>query len=155
MPPKTITYQSYENSTEEQFQETIRPDCSHIEGGNLTSLQHVSEKSLDQFAPLKKIVLRGNNKPQMTSQLRKAIMKRSRLKNKANKSGKPANKTAYKTQRNLVVKSNKEPKKSFLKNQITENATNKRKIFGNYTNLFSLKNVFIINRNVLLKLKEV
>ena len=82
-------------------------------------------------------------------------MKRSRLKNKANKSGKPANKTAYKTQRNLVVKSNKEPKKSFLKNQITENATNKRKIFGNYTNLFSLKKVFIINRNVLLKLKEV
>ena len=32
----------------------------------------------------------------MTSQLRKAIMKRSRLKNKANKSSKPANKTAYK-----------------------------------------------------------
>ena len=47
MPPKTITYQSYENFTEEQFQETIRPDCSYIVGGNLTSLQHVSEKRLD------------------------------------------------------------------------------------------------------------
>ena len=46
----------------------------------------------------------------MTSHLRKAIMKRSRLKNKANKSGKPADKTAYKTQRNLVVKLNKEAK---------------------------------------------
>ena len=57
MPPKTITYQSYESFTEEQFQETIRPDCSYIEGGNLTSLPHVSEKRLDQFAPLKKIVL--------------------------------------------------------------------------------------------------
>ena len=45
-------------------------------------------------------------------------MKRSRLKNKANKSGKPADKTAYKTQRNLVVKLNKEAKKSSLKNQI-------------------------------------
>ena len=62
----------------------------------------------------------------MTSQMRKAIMKRSRLKNKANKSGKLADKTAYKTQRNLVVKLNKEAKKSFLKNQIKENATNKR-----------------------------
>ena len=44
----------------------------------------------------------------MASQLRKATM--------ANKSGKPADKTAYKTQRNLVIKLNKEAKKSFLKN---------------------------------------
>ena len=71
----------------------------NIEGGNLTSLQRVIEKRLDQFDPMKKIVLRGNNKPNMTSQLRKAIMKRSRLKNKANKSGKPADKTAYKTKK--------------------------------------------------------
>ena len=65
---------------------------------------------------MKKVDLRGNNKPHMTSQLRKAIMERSRLKNKANKSGKPADKTAYKAQRNLVVKLNKEAKKYFLKN---------------------------------------
>ena len=129
MPPTTITYRSYKNFTEEHFKEAIRSDCSYIEGGNLTSLQHVIEKRLDQFAPMKKIVLRGNNKPHMTSQLRKAIMKRSRLKNKANKSGKLADKTAYKTQRNLVVKLNKEGKKSFLKNQITENTTNKTKNF--------------------------
>ena len=31
----------------------------------------------------------------------------------------------------------------------------KRKIFGNYAKLLSLKKVFIINRNLLLKLKEV
>ena len=65
----------------------------------------------------------------MTSQLRKTIMKRSRLKNEANRSGKPADKTAHKTQRNVVVKLNKEAKKSFLKNQITESATNNMKIF--------------------------
>ena len=76
---------------------------------------------------MKKIVLRGNNKLHITSHLRKAIMKRSRYKNKANEIGKPADKTDYKTQRNLVVKLNKEPKKSFLKKQITENATNKTK----------------------------
>ena len=57
---------------------------------------------------MKKVDLRGNNKPHMTSQLRKAIMERSRLKNKTNKSGKPADKTAYKSQRNLVVKLKKE-----------------------------------------------
>ena len=65
----------------------------------------------------------------MTSQLTKVIMKRSQLKIKANKSGKPADKTAYKTLRDLVDKLNKEAKKSFLKNQITENTTNKTKHF--------------------------
>ena len=87
----------------------------------------------------------------MTSQLRKAIIKKSRLKNKANKNGKPADKT----QRNFVIKLNKEAKESFLKNQITQNATNKTKFFGNYANLFSPKKVFIIDRNLLLRLKEV
>ena len=116
MPPKTIIYRSYKNFTEENFKEAIRSDCSYNEGDNLTSLQHVTEKRLDQFAPMRKIVLRGNNIPHMISQLRKAIMKRPGLKNKANKNDKPADKTAYKAQRNLVVKLNKEAKIYFLKN---------------------------------------
>ena len=65
LPPKTITYRSYKNFTEEQFKEAIRSACSYIEGGHLTSLQHVIEKTLDQFAPMKTILLRGNNKPHM------------------------------------------------------------------------------------------
>ena len=40
---------------------------------------------------LKKIIL--DHKPHITSQLRKAIMKTSRLKNKANNCGKPADET--------------------------------------------------------------
>ena len=55
MPPKTITYRSYKNFMEEQFKDAIRSDCSYIERGNLTSLQHVIEKWLDQFAPMKNI----------------------------------------------------------------------------------------------------
>ena len=50
---------------------------------------------------MKKIILGRNNnphnKPHMTSQLRKAIMKTSRLKNKANNGGKPADETSYET----------------------------------------------------------
>ena len=44
MPPKTITYGSYKNFTEEQFKKAIRSNCSYIEGGNSTSLQHVIKK---------------------------------------------------------------------------------------------------------------
>ena len=86
-------------------------------GGNLTSLQDLIEEKARSICPVKKIVLRGNNKSHMTSQSRKAIMKRSRLKNKANK-------TVYKKHRNLFIKLKKEAKK-----QITENVTNKAKKF--------------------------
>ena len=54
---RTITYQSYKTFTEEQFKEAIRSARSYIEGGMLTSLQHVIEKKIYQFAPINKIVL--------------------------------------------------------------------------------------------------
>ena len=161
MPLKTITYRSYKNFTEEQFKEVIRSNCSYIEGGNLTSLQHVIEKRLDQFAPMKNIVLRGNNKSYMTCQLRKVIMKWSWLKNRANKSGKPAAKTAYMAQRNFVVKLNKEAKKSFLKNQIrstngqiTENDTNKTKNFWQLCKPSFTEKSFHYKRKFTLKIKR-
>ena len=58
----------------------------------------------------------------MISKLRTAFMIRSRLKNKANNSDKVANKIAYKKQRTLDVKLNKEAKTSFSK-------TNSRKSY--------------------------
>ena len=63
-----------------------------------------------KFGAVKKIVLCRNNKPHMISKLRTAFMIRSRLKNKANKRDKVANKIAYKKQITLDVKLNKEPK---------------------------------------------
>ena len=72
----------------------------------------------------------------MTSQLRKAIIKRSRLKNKANKSGKPADKTAYKTQTNFAVKLNKEAKKSFLKKTNNTKCYKRNEKFLKMTQIF-------------------
>ena len=70
MSSKIITYQSYKNFTDKQFKEAIRSDSSYTGDGNLTSLQHLIAKRLDQLAPLKKIVLHGINKPHITSQLK-------------------------------------------------------------------------------------
>ena len=58
--------------------------------------------------------MRGNHKPHITKQLRKAIMKRSQLKNKANKTKAPDDFASYKKQRNLVVRLNKEAKHTFF-----------------------------------------
>ena len=71
---------------------------------------------LNQQAPKKSKVFRGNQKPHLNKSLRAVIMKCSRLKNKANKSQLPANLSKYKKQRNLVVKLNKKHKKEHFEN---------------------------------------
>ena len=84
---------------------------------NYSTFQVVVENVLEAHAPCKKKVIRGNSKPHMTKQLRKEIMKRSRLKYIANKSKRPEDFAAYKRQRNLIAKLNKQQKKLFF-NQI-------------------------------------
>ena len=65
---------------------------------------------LNLRAHKKSKVFRGNQNPRLNKSLRAAIMKSSRLKNKANKSQLPADLCKYKKQRNFVVKLNKHKK---------------------------------------------
>ena len=64
-------------------------------------------------APKKVKILRGNHKPHYNKNLRKAIMKRSRLKNKANRSKDSVDIANYKKQRNLVVSLNRQAKSEY------------------------------------------
>ena len=57
---------------------------------------------LNQFAPLKPKLIRNNNQSFMTKSLRKAIMKRSKLRNKFNDERNIGNWSEYMCQRNLV-----------------------------------------------------
>ena len=68
------------------------------------------ENVLNAHAPKKTKFLRGNQKPHVDKNLRKAIMKRSQLKNKANRAKELEDITKYKKQQNLVVKLNRESK---------------------------------------------
>ena len=65
---------------------------------------------LNRPAPKKVKILRGNHKAHYNKNLRKAIMKRSRLKSKANRSKDPVDIAIYKKQRNLVVSLNRQAK---------------------------------------------
>ena len=70
--------------------------------------------TLNKHAPKKTKLFRGNQKPHVNKVLRSAIMKRSRLKNKANKTRKAVDIFNYKKQRNLVVKINNECKREYF-----------------------------------------
>ena len=78
---------------------------------------------LNHHAPIKQTKVRGNTKPHINKALRKEIMKRSRLKNKANTSGKEDDKRLYKIQRNKVTKLNNKLKKRTLNKNFRKGTT--------------------------------
>ena len=71
---------------------------------------------LNSLAPKKSVSIRGNNKLHMSKKLRNAIMKRARLRNRANLTRKDLDIQKHKLQRNLVVSMNREAKRDFYRN---------------------------------------
>ena len=67
--------------------------------------------TLNKHAPKKSKTLRGNQKPHVNETLRKAIMKRSQLKNKASKTGNATDVSNNKKEGNSLVKLNNQCKK--------------------------------------------
>ena len=111
-PPKLLTYRSYEHSWIDSLKNKFESEAYTIQFGDIGSPKTAIIKSLNAVAPFKKRIVRGNNKPHLTFLIRKEIMTWSRLKNKANKSGKEEDLKAYKKQRNLVLKLNRKVKKN-------------------------------------------
>ena len=68
-------------------------------------------------------VLRGNNQQHLTKELRKEIMKRSKLKRIANQTGSLKDIADYRKQRNLVVKLNRQAKKNFFRSATSHNGS--------------------------------
>ena len=92
-------YRSYEHSWNGSLKNKFESETYAIQSGDIGSLKPAIIKSLNAVAPFKKRIVRGNNKPHLTSYIRKEIMTRSRLKNKANKIGKEEDLKAYKRQK--------------------------------------------------------
>ena len=81
-------------------------------------------------------------------------MKRSRLKNKANKSGKEDDKRLYKIQRNKVTKLNNKLKKTYFKQKLPKG--NNVKDFWNYCKpYFTNKGICNDDRIILVKKNEI
>ena len=78
-PKKTVCYENFDNK---RFEEKLQNQLLSV--SDFESFQIVFKVTLNQFAPLKQKLIRNNNQPFMTKALRKAIMKRSKLRNKFN-----------------------------------------------------------------------
>ena len=91
---------------------------------NYESFENVFVTILDRHAPRKTKILHRNQKSHVDKNLRKAIMKCSELKSKANKTKRPKDILDYKKQRNLVVRLNKERRIEYFGNLETSKNRN-------------------------------
>ena len=115
---------------------------------------------LNTHAPKKVKILRGNHTPHCYKNLRKAIMKKSRLKNKAKRTKAPVDIVNYKKQRNLIVSLNRQAKYEYF-NEVS-NSESSRPFWETYKPYFSNKHdrgdskiKLIENDKMLLKNEEV
>ena len=116
-------YRYYRNFDNKKFEEELQKQLPSV--SDFESFQFAFKVILNQFAPLKQKLIRNNNQPVMTKTLRKAIIKRTKLRNKFNEETNIENWPEYKRQRNLcsnlLKQSNKRHFNSFNVNDVTEN----------------------------------
>ena len=100
--PKLLNYRNFKHFSQETFKQNLSEalcDC----GDSYDDFNHIFKSKLNKHAPKKKKWIRGNNKPHVNNALSQSIMKRSRLKNKANKTKYPTDIKNYKKQWFIIL----------------------------------------------------
>ena len=136
---ETLTIKKFEEELQRQL-----PLVSDFE-----SFQFAFKFILNQFAPLKQKLIRSNNQPFMTKTLRKAIMKRSKLKNKFNEERNIENWSEYKRQRNLCSNLLKQSKKCHFNSLNVNEVTENKKFWKTIKPFFTIKKNKITNNIIL------
>ena len=122
LPPKVVNYRNWKNFVDIQFKAELNT-LLNKNISNYAEFENIFKSVINRHAPIKTKILRGNNQPHVTKDLRKAIMKRSKLKNIANRTKNPEDIARYRRQRNLVVGMNRQAKKSFFSNHAHTNTS--------------------------------
>ena len=87
IPPKTIQYRKYKTFNESSFlheldQELLKGDMYKNNRDMFSTFTETFRRVLDKHAPLKTKRVRENQSPFMTKELRKAVMNKSKTRNK-------------------------------------------------------------------------
>ena len=100
-------------------------------------LEKVIVTTLDQHAPIKTKIVRGNNKKHINKVMHTEIMLCFKLKKIANKTKNRDDIRCYKKQRNLIVNMNRKAKKDYYKSISPKSIDNDRKLWKMMKPLFS------------------
>ena len=112
--PRMKFYRDYKNFNNDLFQKDLKENLAQEKDLDYKKFEKIFTTILDKHAKLKKKFLRYNNNAFMTKSLRKAIMTRSRLKNRFIKHRTTENWNSYKKQRNFCVSLLRKTKKQYF-----------------------------------------
>ena len=125
LPPKIRTYRNYNKFYNRKFQETVvKESLTNTWNNDVSNFIDISMRSLDKHAPFEKKSIRGNHLPFMNKELSKAIMHRSKLRNKFLRHGPNENKKKYSKQQNYCVSLLRRIKENCFSNPNEKNITN-------------------------------
>ena len=136
-----IRNRNYRNFNEIAFRNDLREELERIEpsGLNYSSCETTFDKVLDKHVPVKKKYVGANDIPFMTRALRKAVMLRSRLRNRYNKNQTVENWNKFRKQRNSCVELFRKEKRNYYSNLDISLITDNKKIWKPVTPFFSDK----------------
>ena len=158
MPPNKLQYRNYKKFEVHSFLQDVEQLFEKI---SYTEWEKDFVKTLNKHAPLKTKVIRGNHKSFITENLRKAIMKRSALKKRADISNNPEIIRLYKNQINYVVNLSRKVKTEYFQKHIPHGASSKnfwkfcKPFFSNKTTNFDDKIILVENREVVSKNEKI
>ena len=138
--PKKITYRDYKAWSLEKFKQELTMNLVITHPTDYTQFENVFMKAIEENAPEKTKIIRANHKHHVNKELRKAIMKRNRLKNIANKTKKDEDIKRYRAQRNLVVNLNTKTKRTYYKSIQAKSIENEKQFWKTVKPLFSNTN---------------
>ena len=136
-----VNSRDYQNFRKNEFRAELDNEMLKHDLGNM-EYQHflnIFIEILNKHAPMKQKYLRANQGRFMTKDLHKAIMKRSRLRNKFLRDRTDISREEYKKQRNLCVSLLKKAKKDHFANLDIKSVTDNKKFWQTVKPLFSNK----------------
>ena len=116
--PHIIKYRDYKTFDERLFRNELSENLADISDTELNYdvFENIFLKHINKYAPMKEKRVRANNSPFMNKILSKAVMKRSRLRNKYLKNPTEINKITYTKYRNYCVNLFKKEKRKYYGN---------------------------------------
>ena len=135
--PRIIYYRDYKNFDLYNFRTDLREQLSKSAEKDYFHFELTFLRVLEAHAPMKKKVLRANDKPYMTKALRKAIMRRSELKRKYLKNKSDESHKAFKKHKNYTNRLAKRERSKYFANLDLNKYTDNIKFWNTVKPMFS------------------
>ena len=130
LKPRVINYRDYKSFENKLFREELLFELSNSalekNADGFQEFIEIYQKTVNQYAPAKQKLVRGNHLPFMNKTLSKAIMHRTRIYNKYLRNKTDKSKRKYTKQRNYCVSLLRKSKREYYSNLDVKNITDNK-----------------------------